>query len=176
MRIPLIFFERAQFYLNCFLAFDPIGVLDAICHGLWFLIRLKVTCNLGGKNNVDNCSLSVEWFSRINRVGGNFVYPLWLFYISQSIGAKVFWCPSIYICAYICPRNMVYLLNIYIIWIFLYPIWCLSTWCWFAFTVLELVFLGFSGGLSFVTVILPLLFWSGRFLVVPLLFLVLCNQ
>jgi hypothetical protein len=69
----LLFFERAQFYLDCFLPFDPVGALDALCHGLRFWIRLKITCNFRGEINVDNCSYSIKWFSRINIIGGNFI-------------------------------------------------------------------------------------------------------
>jgi hypothetical protein len=114
----LSFFERVQFYLDCFLPFDLAGVLDAFCHELIYWIRLKANYNIRAKINIDNCSLSIEWFSRINLIGGNFIYPLWLFYISLNIRVKVFWCPSTYICVHICARYMVYLLNIHIVWIF----------------------------------------------------------
>jgi hypothetical protein len=154
-----------QFCLDCFLPFDPIGMPDVLWHGLRFWITLKVACNLRGEINIDNYSFSIEWFSRINIITGNFIYPLWLFYISQCIRVKVFRFPSTYICVHICARYMVYKLNIHIIWIF--NINCyLSTWCWFAFTIFEVSFLYFSGCyfgvLSFVTILLPLLFWFGR--------------
>jgi hypothetical protein len=77
-------------------------VHDAHYHGLIFWIRLKVICNLREEINVNNRSLSVEWFSRVGIVDGNFIYPLWLFLISQQIRVKVFQYPHLYFCAQLC--------------------------------------------------------------------------
>ncbi len=69
--------------------------LLALYHAFWIWIILDDTCNWWCKVYVENCSLTVEWFSRLNIVYGNFIYPSWPLNISQYDRVGAFQCPII---------------------------------------------------------------------------------
>ena len=65
---------------------------SAMVFGSWSFRRLF--CNCSWEIYVENYRLTVVRFSRIYIVCGNFIYPCWLFVISQYDWVRVFRCPS----------------------------------------------------------------------------------
>ena len=86
------FCEGGQFRLDCLLPFVLVQALLALSHGFRIWIILKVVGNWCHEICIYNCSHSIIWFSRINIISANSLYPFWLFTIFQYNTVKVFQC------------------------------------------------------------------------------------